>query len=405
MDANQADASQFGRRFGPGRAPAAAAWVRQAWRAAGFLLVAAGGGLPIAAQTPSGVSTESAAIMLPLGQPCLRVRSEPAPLPIASRRIELLPTDASVPPIGTAIAVDRLGQRVAVGGDDHTIRIVDIRSGQETHCLHGHLDWVRTLAWGNSEECLISSGNDGRVLVWNLDVPQPLPRTIASFPQAVAKVVLHPGGKTLAAVGFADQIYVIDIPAGSLLDTWRSGTRDLRAAAFDPTGERLAVAGRSGVVEIWDWGTGQRIAQQQVHRRRIHELRFSPEGSVLWSVAEDGRIGTWQWRSDDPPTYSERLAAKLLCLDVVGSDLLAVGGADNAVHLFDWSQGRVVGRLQGHLGSVAAVRATSQRLISSGFDATLYVWEDVGSMPPFDRSWGRPVSAVEPQTGTNSSVR
>ena len=89
----------------------------------------------------------------------------------------------------------------------------------------------------------------------------------------------------------------------------------------------------------------------------------------------------------------------------IGSDLLAVGGADNAVHLFDWSQGRVVGRLQGHLGSVAAVRATSQRLISSGFDATLYVWEDVGSMSPFDRSWGRPVSAVEPQTGTNSSVR
>ncbi|RMF42831.1 MAG: hypothetical protein D6753_06550 [Planctomycetota bacterium] len=407
MDARGASSLELVHRPDSARPTGSAAWARTVGCALLGWLVAWGGGVQTLAQSPERLvtsGTEKAASSIPLGKPCLVMQAEAARLPIASRRVELSSTVAQVAPIGATVAVDPTGQRIAVGGDDHTIRIVDLKSGQETDCLQGHIDWVRTLEWDRSGKHLFSSGNDGRVLMWDMDAPQD-PRVIAVLPTSIFKITLHPGGELLATIGFGAEVHLMDIVAGRVRDRWVTGDGDLRAAAFDQSGRWLAVGGRSGRIEIWDCQTGARLAQQQVHERRIRAIRFSPQGRTLWSVGEDGRIGAWDWNSPHPPWRSDRVAAKLLCIEALGSNLIAVGGTDNAVHLFDLANRHTIGRLQGHLGSVTGVRAIGDQLISSGFDATLYVWDGVSNTPPLDRLWGRPVSSIETQDAPDTTIR
>ena len=46
-------------------------------------------------------------------------------------------------PVVTAISVSPNGDILAAAGDDHAIRIVDLKSGKTTTTLTGHLDWVQ----------------------------------------------------------------------------------------------------------------------------------------------------------------------------------------------------------------------------------------------------------------------
>ena len=72
--------------------------------------------------------------------------------------------------------------------------------------------------------------------------------------------------------------------------------------------------------------------------------------------------------------------------------LLASGGEDGTVRLWDVSTGRPVATLQGHTGAVwrVALSADSQLVASGGADGTVRLWE-VGSV--------RPVVTLQGHTG------
>ena len=69
-----------------------------------------------------------------------------------------------------------------------------------------------------------------------------------------------------------------------------------------------------------------------------------------------------------------RQPAKLLSLAFVGPQQLAVGGSDNLIRLWDLSTGSEIGHLAGHEGSVAALVADRNMLISGAFDTTVRIW-------------------------------
>lgn len=69
----------------------------------------------------------------------------------------------------TAIAVDAIGERVAAAVEGEKIALIELRSHRVSALLAGHTAPVQVLAFVQGGRRLISSGNDARVLVW--DVP------------------------------------------------------------------------------------------------------------------------------------------------------------------------------------------------------------------------------------------
>ena len=68
-------------------------------------------------------------------------------------------------------------------------------------------------------------------------------------------------------------------------------------------------------------------------------------------------------------------SAKVLSMAVCGEHLIATGGSDNVVRIWNWQTQTEVDRLLGHTGSVAtlAYDPTSGVVLSGSYDTTVRV--------------------------------
>ena len=106
-----------------------------------------------------------------------------------------------------------------------------------------------------------------------------------------------------------------------------------------------------------------------------------------WTVPLGGDLAAWAAHAAEAvavtaETYPILLygtdwlafAHVVIALAFVGPQLLAAGGSDNMIRLWDLASRSEVGVLTGHEGSVASLTSDGDVLVSGSFDATIRVW-------------------------------
>jgi WD40 repeat protein len=292
----------------------------------------------------------------------------------SSRVIEVTPAlrEGHQPPVITGVAVQPNGDQVATVGDDHIVRLWSMTEGRLLRRLATHVDWVRCAAFSPDGRVLATAGHDGLVVFWNPETGASL-RTLA-VPQAVSTLVYSRDGKLLAMAGFGSQLWVYDTATGTVAHQFSCPCHDLRCVAFSPRGNQIAAAGRDGRVHVWRLPGGNLVHDVAVSRRRIRGITFSNDGQQIIVAGEDRLI-----RVLDAARCTElfRLAAgpaKVLALVAYAPGRLATAGSDNQIHLWDLNARRKVARLSGHSGSVAALDAMGEVLVSGSYDTTVRIW-------------------------------
>lgn len=293
-------------------------------------------------------------------------------------------------PVVTGVDSQPAGNLVATVGDDHIVGIYDKLQGQFIKHLRKHTDWVRVAKFSNDGKKLVTAGNDGRILVWQVGQwDQPI--ELGKFTHAIVDVAIHPGGDQVAIVGFNKKLTIIDLNTRRITRQIACPCQDMRTITYSPSGLLLAGGGRNGTIEIWDAATGQSVQKIAVHQQRIRSIRFLDDQNVV-SCGEDRKIKLLSVGTDsiDQLPIAD---AKLLDVAILNEDLIATCGTDNRICIWSLKDKKRIGFLAGHNGSVSCLDVEGDTLVSGSFDTKIRVWKTsqqtnmtVPSQPRFGNS-------------------
>jgi WD40 repeat protein/DNA-binding SARP family transcriptional activator len=251
------------------------------------------------------------------------------------------------------------GQMLFSGSADQTIRCWDGINGQCLRILQGHSNWV----W--SIDCYLLTGQSSAI--------QTTSQEQATF---------------IVASGADDEtVRLWDVQTGQCLETFQ-GYRDYAwAITWSPDGQTLASGGISQTVRLWSLQTGRCIRTLAGHDEWIYSVAMTNDSAdgefsretkpilasggrdrtvKLWDVATGSLLKTLQgdqdlvwcvaWKPDEP--------------------ILAVGSSDNMIRLWDANTKQCLRTLSGHQGWVASIAWSpdGQMLASSSQDHTIKLW-------------------------------
>lgn len=222
---------------------------------------------------------------------------------------------------------------------------------------------------------LITAGDDGRVLRWSLANLSSRPVEMFKQEEALFDIDVSPQGDRLFFVGFDSRLHIISLDTGKLEAERFCHCVDMRTLAISPNGQHVAAGCRNGTIHIWSKPDWQSNGVFKTHTRRVRALTFSRNGEWLISAGEDRSIMVTDIEHGKEVMRLSSGPAKVLSLAICGDNLLASGGSDNLIRLWDLEKRTQLGRLDGHTGSVASLASNVETLVSGSFDTTVRVWQ------------------------------
>ena len=294
--------------------------------------------------------------------------------------IQTIRVTESNAPMERPIAFSRDGRVLATGGGG--VKLWDVATGNALRTLPGD---ARALSFSPDQNTI--AGADGtEIKLWNTATVQE-PKTLEGSQLGVDSVAFSADGKLLA-VGSSDNTVVL----------WDSNTRErarvlrghvaaVSAVAVSRDDKVLAsglAAGIAGItrddtIKIWDPITGQ-LVRALTGKSSGHSLGLSNDGARLVSGSFGSTVSLWNVSQPEaerkiPVARGSRFVPDRVALSPDGK-LIAGGGRDNAIKLWDAGTGRELFTLTGHKKSIRDLvfSPDNKLLASSGQDADIKLW-------------------------------
>jgi WD40 repeat protein len=302
--------------------------------------------------------------------------------------------DLSKTPVITCLDISKDGKLLAVGGDDHIVRIWNFEKKKFVWESQPYDDWVRGLSFNFDHSLLVTAAQSGQVCLWSVSSAEESARLLQTLeiPQGIQKIVFHPKENQFAVCGFEKAVRVFEvnnqliIQQKQQLETPATANRSI---SYSPDGKFLVTGGRNGVVRLWQTDADWKYTDiENVDKRRINALVFSPDSGKL-AVGGDGPFITlWDTKTKKQVEPAlKRDYGKTFSLAFCNENILASGESDNVIRVWDIKKAEITGEYAGHQGTIASMicadnaaadtaasSAANVRLISGSFDTTIRFW-------------------------------
>jgi WD40 repeat protein len=250
---------------------------------------------------------------------------------------------------------------------------------------------VKALAFSPDGQQLAAVTREGKATVWDVK-SQSLRRGPFYVEGLVVGVSLSADGTMLATAG-QQGVRLWDVATGTELSPIGDGT-PTDDVAFSPTGPLVAfvvdewapVAGRRDTTahaEIWDVARRSRIAGVEVNAGAPdrdeglgYTLAFSPDGRVLAIGGDDPLVHLWDVRTRKLVRELKQNVGGVRALDFSSDGrMLAISGKPNAT-LWDIATGTQVGRFSGgSRGAMLDLSPDGRRLLMTNANGQGAVWD------------------------------
>ncbi|MGE5124203.1 MAG: helix-turn-helix domain-containing protein [Acidobacteriaceae bacterium] len=259
----------------------------------------------------------------------------------------------------------------------------DLVTMYEIRRWSAHRDWVNRVAYSNDGQYLVSSAQDGSLILWNLEA------------EKVQESLDLPGKITgFAGLPYKNSLLLSFADGSMLLLDFQSGDRQpfmlssipitaLAIAALEP----LAVTAHlDGSLTLWDLLTHQPIQSFPTQGINIEALAISPDGNRIFFA--DNGTSNWGIQAIDVQEGKRLNEQSLACLinDLAvsqdGAYLLA--GCPVEIYLIDIHNWSIQDRLYGFPSLIngVAINRYGNLGISANEDGSLRVW-NLGNQEAF----------------------
>jgi WD40 repeat protein len=293
---------------------------------------------------------------------------------------------------------------------DQTVCRWDVQTGKPLSCMSGELGTIQSIRV-NSDGNVMALGGDGQVFVYSTGIGD-------------THLLLGDTDSAPASLGFSANGLHLLVGRQHGYDTWNvsGGAREShdftgeRVLDFSQNGKLLATTDQSHKILVRDRSTGELQQKLDGHRRLVVLAQFSRLNRYLVTGAADKNVRIWDlsarrqyWSIDDLQSPVAALAISpgethiavaergsstgiyriksrtvvgyfdqpATAVDYAARDILATGGRDQVIRMWEGHSGKMLGIMYGHEDVITALRFTkdAKRLASASADGTVRLWD------------------------------